>query len=236
MRQPCPLCLAQKTQDIHRDQYRAYQHCLICDLIFVARDDLLSPEEEKALYDLHENDPNDLDYRKFLNQLAQPLLARLKPPPLRGLDFGSGPGPALPIMLAEQGYTMRIYDHFYAPNPQVLADSYDFVTCSETFEHFFTPRVEWRLLVNLVKPGGWLGIMTLLLPSPKEFADWHYKNDDTHVSFYSRNTFLFLAKRDDLKVEFIGDNVILYQKPEDWQRPRVTTHMDPYDQAKTPQT
>jgi len=214
MSQPCPLCIHPNTHDFHHDADSAYRHCPVCDLIFAARIDLLKPKEEKARYDLHENDPNDLDYREFLNQLAQPLLARLKPPPLKGLDFGSGPGPTLPIMMAEQGYTMRIYDHFYAPNPQVLEDSYDFITCSETFEHFYTPWVEWRLLVDLVKPGGWLGIMTLLLPSPEAFAHWHYKNDDTHVSFYSRNTFQFLAKHDQLKVEFIGDNVILFQKPE----------------------
>jgi SAM-dependent methyltransferase len=222
MRQPCPLCLAQKAQELHHDQYRAYRHCPVCDLIYVARDDLLSPEEEKTRYDLHENNPNDLDYQAFLNQLTQPLLERLGQPPLKGLDFGSGPGPTLPIMLAEQGYSMRIYDHFYAPNPQVLEESYDFITCSEAFEHFYNPRVEWCLLVDLVKPGGWLGIMTLMLPSPEAFADWHYKNDRTHVSFFSRNTFLFLAKRDDLKVEFIGENVILYQKPEGWQQPIIT--------------
>lgn len=210
---PCPLCTYPNTQDFHRNADSAYLHCPVCDLIFAARDDLLKPKEEKARYDLHENDPNDPNYRGFLNQLAQPLLARLKPPPLKGLDFGSGPGPTLSIMLAEQGYTMRIYDHFYAPNPQVLEDSYDFITCSETFEHFYTPRVEWRMLVDLVKPGGWLGIMTLLLPSLEAFPHWHYKNDRTHVSFFSQKTFQYLGKKDGLHVEFIGDNVILFQKP-----------------------
>ncbi len=212
----CPLCSHPETTQIHTDSDRAYYHCPVCDLICVERSALLDPHTEKARYDLHQNDPTDLNYRNFLDQLAQPLLARLGPPPLNGLDFGSGPGPTLPIMLAEQGYTMRIYDHFYAPNPHILEETYDFATCTETFEHFFTPRVEWDLLVNLVKPGGWLGVMTLLHPPLEELPTWHYINDLAHVSFFSRQTFAYLAGRDNLHIEFIGDNVILIQKPPDW--------------------
>jgi hypothetical protein len=37
---------------------------------------------------------------------------------------------------------MRVYDHYYAPNPHILEETYDFVTCTETFEHFFTPHRE----------------------------------------------------------------------------------------------
>lgn len=212
----CPLCSCPETTKIHTDADRAYYHCPVCDLICVERNALLVPHEEKLRYDLHENNPADPNYRNFLDQLAQPLLTRLGPPPLRGLDFGSGPGPTLAIMLAEQGYTMRIYDHYYAPNPHILEETYDFVTCTETFEHFYTPSIEWFLLVNLIKPGGWLGIMTLLHPPLAEFPTWHYINDLTHVSFFSRQTFNFLAQRDRLHVEIIGDHVILFQKPHEW--------------------
>lgn len=217
MTQVCPLCTHPETFMFHSDKDRAYFHCPVCDLIFVDRDALLEPHEEKARYDLHENDPGDKGYRKFLNQLTHPLLTRLGDPPLRGLDFGSGPGPTLSIMLAEAGHTVRIYDPFYAPNPQVLEETYDFVTCSETFEHFYTPGREWALLVDLVKPGGWLGIITLLHPSLIEFPDWHYKNDLTHVSFYNRKTFNYLASNDSLDIEFFGDNVILLHKPDNWK-------------------
>ncbi len=222
MTQACPLCAHPTTQPFHADPDRDYLHCPRCDLIFVEREALLGPAAEKARYDRHENDPTDPAYRHFLNQLVQPLLARLGPPPLKGLDFGSGPGPTLSIMLAEQGYPMRIYDPFYAPNPQVLDETYDFVTCTETLEHFYTPHIEWHELVNLVKPGGWLGIMTRIHPSPEDFPAWSYKNDDTHVSFYSQKTFTFLADQDDLHVDFIGDNVILFYKPVGWQPPRPT--------------
>ena len=213
MTQTCPLCENQHIRLFERDSDRTYFHCLVCRLIFVDRDDLLTFREERSRYDLHQNNPNDPGYRNFLNQLAQPLLDRLDPPPLKGLDFGNGPGPTLSIMLAEHGHKLRIYDPFYAPNPQVLNVSYDFITCSEAFEHFYTPRAEWRILVDLLKPGGWLGIMTLMFDFDDDFSSGHYKNDLTHVSFFSQNTFQYLAQQDKLLVEFIGDNVILLQKP-----------------------
>ena len=221
MRQVCPLCTHPETHRFYADSDRAYFSCQVCDLIFVERDALLNPLEEKARYDLHDNDPDNTGYREFLSQLAQPLINRLGPAPLKGLDFGSGPGPTLTIMLAEQGHAMRIYDPFYAPNPQVLEEIYDFVTCSETIEHFHTPCVEWDLLVNLVKPGGWLGIMTLMHPKLIDFPDWYFKNDLTHVSFFSQKTFKFLAHRDGLHITIINDNVILFHKPEDWVSPHL---------------
>lgn len=219
MPERCPLCSYPNTRDFHQDSDRTYLRCPACNLIFVNRAALLEPEEEKARYDLHQNHPDDPRYLNFLNQLAEPLLERLDPPPLTGLDFGSGPGPTLSIMLAEQGYQMQIYDPYYAPHRHVLKETYDFVTCSETIEHFYTPHHEWRLLVDLVKPGGWLGIMTLLLSSPDQFPNWYFKNDLTHVSFFSRETFRYLSVQDHLSVEFIGDNVILFHKPQHWEDP-----------------
>jgi hypothetical protein len=213
MNQTCPLCENHNIRSFDHDSNRTYFHCPVCRLIFVDREHLLTFSDEKSRYDTHQNHPNDPNYRNFLNQLAQSLLERLDPPPLTGLDFGSGPGPTLSIMLAEHGHTMHIYDPFFALNPQVLLESYNFITCSETFEHFYTPRKEWRLLVDLVKPGGWLGIMTLLYDFKDDFASWHYKNELTHVSFFSQNTFRYLAQQDKLHVEFIGRNVILLQKP-----------------------
>ena len=46
------------------------------------------------------------------------------------------------------------------------------------------------------------------------FSRWHYKQDPTHVSFFSRETFTWLAARDGLTVEFIGNDVIILQKSE----------------------
>ena len=74
---------------------RAYFRCQACALIFADRTSLLSAEDEKARYKLHQNNPQDTGYRAFLARLVDPLAERLGVSPLEGLDFGCGPGPTL---------------------------------------------------------------------------------------------------------------------------------------------
>ncbi|MEB3214380.1 MAG: hypothetical protein VKL39_23735, partial [Leptolyngbyaceae bacterium] len=45
------------------------------------------------------------------------------------------------------------------------------------------------------------------------FATWHYKDDLTHVCFFSRETFLWLSQLWRCSITFIGNDVILLQKP-----------------------
>ena len=206
------MCHAAAVSGFHQDNTRRYFRCACCALIFADPASRLSPAEERAVYDLHQNDPADPRYRRFLSRLTNPLLTRLPDTAREGLDFGAGPGPTLSVMLKESGRRMAIYDPFYAPHPAVLDRQYDFVTCTETMEHFHTPHQEWRLLLGILRPGGWLGIMTKLATEPRAFASWHYKNDPTHVSFFSRETFQFLARRDCLHLEFVGNDVMLLQK------------------------
>ena len=65
--------------------------------IFVDPKNHLSPEEEKERYSQHNNDIYDFDYRKFLLTLYDPIAQKLKRG-ARGLEYGSGPGPALAEM------------------------------------------------------------------------------------------------------------------------------------------
>lgn len=215
MSETCPLCQKQQTNLFYVDKLRTYLRCPNCSLIFVSRKDLLTPHQEKARYDLHQNDPQDKGYRQFLNQFTEPLLNRIGPPPQKGLDFGSGPGPVLAMMLESLGYDMALYDPYYALGADVLQQTYDFVTCTETIEHFYSPDKDWRLLVSLLKLWGWLGVMTQLVIDPQDFPNMHYINDMTHVSFFSLETFLYLADRDNLLVEFEGNSLIFFQKQPD---------------------
>ncbi len=208
---PCPLCAAGKVQPFHADRKRRYWGCLTCDLVFVSPEQLPSLQVERSNYDFHQNSPNDAGYRRFLGRLVAPLCERLTPAQQQGLDFGCGPGPALSAMLVERGLTVDAYDPIYAPGTNRLQTQYDFVTCTEAVEHFHRPAREWSQLLALLKPTGWLGIMTKLHRGKTAFSTWHYKNDPTHVSFFSRRTFEYLAHRDQLRLEFIGDDVVLFQ-------------------------
>jgi SAM-dependent methyltransferase len=209
----CPLCSSGGTGLFHRDSRREYLRCEVCGLVFVPSRYFLSPEAEKACYDLHQNNPADAGYRKFLDRLAQPLIERLTPG-ARGLDFGCGPGPTLSPMLAEAGFPTAIYDPFYEPNAAVWRDEYDFVTASEVVEHLHHPMSDLDRLWTVLKPGGSLGIMTKRVLHQTAFVKWHYKNDPTHVTFFSEEAFLWLAGRWSAELRLVGPDVVFLRKPE----------------------
>lgn len=211
MMQTCPLCASPDTGRYHRDDERDYLSCRHCSLVFVPAWQHLSTAEEKAVYDRHENHPDDLGYRRFLGRLFTPLVARLSPGS-QGLDFGSGPGPTLSVMFEEAGYSMALFDPFYAPDASVWQRDYDFITATEVVEHLAAPGREIERLLDHLRPGGWLGLMTKRVRSREAFADWHYIRDPSHVAFFSESTFQWLGRRFELDVTFPADDVVLLQK------------------------
>jgi SAM-dependent methyltransferase len=210
----CPLCNSLNTHHFHSDSQRDYKRCQNCLLVYVDCTQHLSPSQEKAIYDLHQNAIDDPGYIEFLSRLAKPLLERL-PNNSEGLDYGCGPGPALANLLKAQGHRISVYDPFYADFPEHLQQAYDFIICTEVVEHFRAPKREFDTLFELLKPGGWLGIMTKLVIDAEAFAKWHYKNDQTHIAFFSRPTFHWLAAHYHCQIEFIGNDAIILQRNPD---------------------
>ncbi len=210
----CPLCYREQADHFTRDARREYFRCWQCGLTFVPAQFHLTPAEEKSEYDRHQNSSEDLGYRKFLGRLFGPVCERV-PPQSSGLDFGAGPGPTLSIMFEEAGHAMAIYDPFYAPDTECLKLKYDFVTATEVVEHFRDPRHDLDQLWSLVKPGGLLGIMTKLALDRDAFDRWHYKDDPTHISFFSVTTLQWLATSWNAKLELIGSDVALWTKRAD---------------------
>ena len=115
-------------------------------------------------------------------------------------------------MLREAGFAVALYDSFFAPNEDVLDASYDFISATEVVEHLYWPGRELQRLWALLQPDGWLGIMTKLVRDPLEFASWHYKNDPTHVCFFSAATWRWWAQQHRARQEIIGAEVILLQR------------------------
>lgn len=212
MNSVCPLCQHSRIQPFSSDRRRSYFRCDLCCLVFADRSALLSAEQEKAQYDLHQNQLDDPGYRKFLSRLSLPLLNTLTEAQNTGLDFGCGPGPLLAKMLREAGKQMQVWDPFYAPELSVLRTRYHFVSCTEAIEHFIHPAKEWALWLDLLLPQGVLAVMTKRYTDQNSFAHWHYKNDPTHISFFHQATFEFLAQRDQFDLEFPADDVVLFKK------------------------
>ena len=206
---PCPLCDSAGCSLFFRDAARAYRHCSGCDFVFVPPEDRLTEEQEKARYDFHQNRPDDPNYRKFLSGVFVPMVDRL-PRGAAGLDFGCGSGPALAAMFAEAGFPMDVYDPHYALHPEVFARRYDFITATEVVEHLRHPGAEMARLFRMLNPGGFIGLMTSLRPDPKSFAAWHYRNDPTHIGFYSRASFDWMAERHRAEIVYFAGNVCIF--------------------------
>lgn len=206
----CPLCSA-PTSLYCTDRRRAYYHCAVCGLVHVPADWHLDTQAERAIYDLHENDTDEPGYRRFLSRVSEPLLARLQPGS-EGLDFGCGPAPALAAMLSEKGHRVALHDIYYHPAPEALERAWDFITATEVVEHLAQPACELDRLWRCLKPGGWLAIMTKRVRDQQAFQTWHYKNDLTHISFFSNQTFEWLAERWEAELEIVGADVVLLRK------------------------
>ncbi len=200
-----------ETELFHQGRRRRYFRCRNCQLTFVPKAFHLAPIDEKSHYDLHQNSPDDQGYRRFLSRLFEPVGCRLAPGS-SGLDFGSGPGPTLSVMFEEAGHRVVIFDQFYAPDRSCLSSKYDFVTASEVIEHFRDPAMELERLWGCVKPGGVLGLMTKMALDAEAFAAWHYKNDPTHICFYSLKTFEWIGHKFSWRLEVIDQDVVFFYK------------------------
>ena len=208
----CILCSSSKTSIYNTFKGDTYYQCDNCHMVFQQPDQLLNRQEEKSRYDSHKNDPADPNYRKFLARVTKPLLERISSGD-RGLDFGCGPGPAISVILGELGFKVDDYDLYYKPETVLEKESYDFITSTEVFEHFYRPGDEIDRIWTLLKSGGTLGVMTLFYPPNQEdFKKWWYKNDPTHVCFFNEDVFKFIANKLGAKLEIISDQVAFLTK------------------------
>jgi SAM-dependent methyltransferase len=207
----CPVCRMPLPRLFASVGERRYWRCGTCEATFLDPCQCPSPTEEYVHYLTHDNDPEDARYRRFLSKLADPLLARLEPRS-SGLDYGCGPGPALAAMFREAGHDVALYDPYFEPDPAPLRACYDFVSCTETAEHFHRPAEEFDRFDRLLRPGGWLGVMTCFQTEDSRFSDWHYRRDPTHVVFYREATMKRIAVARGWTCEIVAKDVALMRK------------------------
>jgi 2-polyprenyl-3-methyl-5-hydroxy-6-metoxy-1,4-benzoquinol methylase len=205
----CPLCRADVNQPYFKNNAGEYVECCVCEMVFVLEQYHLNEQDEKARYDYHQNNPNDVHYRDFLSKLLNPMLKLLSKGDT-GLDFGCGSGPTLSVMFAEQGYQMQLFDKYYANNLAVFNKKYDFITATEVWEHLSQPEAEIERLFAMLTNKGRLGVMTQMITSKVDFKHWYYKDDVTHICFFTKNTMRYLAKKYHYKVMLIADNVAIF--------------------------
>lgn len=159
----------------------------MCLSLFVNPVNYPSSDEERDRYLKHRNDVNDPGYRSFVSPLVD-AVCEDNGPDAPGLDFGCGRIPIVSSMLRERGYNVASYDPFFMDDPYLLRRAYSYVALSEVIEHFHDPAKEFALLRSLLNEGGRLYCSTSLYSDGVDFKRWYYKEDPTHVFFYSAQT------------------------------------------------
>lgn len=214
----CILCQNPHTDLIHviKKPEHTYHMCPQCDLIFMAPLERLSAREEMERYKLHQNQ-GSAGHLAFLEPLIKDvndyfMSANIDLATLTSLDFGCGSLPCLSPLLAIRGYKTFDYDLYYHPDQEVFRRNYHLITATEVFEHFQQPRVEIDKLVRLLKSGGLLAVMTSAHKGEAAFHDWHYRRDETHVSFYSEKTMSWIAQHYKLNVIKAKSPYWIFQK------------------------
>lgn len=185
----CPLCGTSSPFFYYSEEYeRRYHECPLCKGIFMHPGDHVSREEEMERYRTHNNDISDPGYRKFVAPLVKEIALRHHADD-RGLDFGAGTGPVITHMLRQQQYNISAWDPFFKKDDSLLQSTYDYIVACEVIEHFHQPGKEFKKLSAMLNPHGTLLMKTDPWTAEEDFSDWYYKNDETHVFFYSRATF-----------------------------------------------
>lgn len=193
---PCRLCTAHAhpwTESLHGI---AYEWCDTCGAVQRATADLPSPEVELERYREHNNQPDNADYRAYLQRFIDSAIAPYVGNPAVGdaggivgagnaarpqsevphiLDFGSGPFPVLSEMLRDLGYRVTSYDPFFLPDEKALSYNgpiYDAVVMLEVVEHLHQPGQELDRLVELMKPQARLILRTGLFDARDPAEDF----------------------------------------------------------------
>lgn len=192
----CKICDSKCFDQSITKKGKIYHHCDTCGFSFLDDKFHLNAEKEKQRYDLHENNLENLAYVKSFEEFIEEYIS---PYPVKSiLDFGSGPNPVLVELLKQKAYQVDFYDPFY--QKQKPKKQFDLVCSTEVVEHFCNPLKDISLMQSYMKAGAYLAIMTGFNPGKDKFSNWNYKNDETHVSFYSMKTFEKIASIFNLQI------------------------------------
>lgn len=189
----CKICSGE-TYLLFDEQFKhEYYRCLSCGFIYEAPKHHVSFEDEKKEYDRHNNSIEDEGYvnmfKRFLTSFQDDVSGN------ELLEYGSGPEPVFSQILKQEGFDVTSYDPFYLPDETYKEKTYDVITSTEVFEHFVEPLNEFEHLLSLLNDGGILAIMTQFPKDDDHFKKWWYRRDVTHISFYTVETFEYLAKK-----------------------------------------
>ncbi len=206
MKTDCPLCSTEN--EIFFQEQEIYYKCSVCFGIYADEENKLDLASEKKRYELHDDDTADAGYRKFANPIVSSILDDYKSTD-KGLDFGAGTSAIISVILKEHNYDIKNYDPYFHIYPKLLEQKYDYISSCEVIEHFYIPYKEFKLLKSLLKENSKIYLMSELYNEETDFSSWYYKNDPTHVFFYSNKTFQWIKNEFGFKSVKIDKRLIV---------------------------
>ena len=200
----CPLCGGEK-YFFKRYNRRSYYKCEKCKGVSLDKNYYPTPEEEKKRYLEHNNDVHDIRYQNFVSPIVSAIRNDFTKQH-KGLDYGAGTGPVITKLLTDYSYDIKPYDPYFYNYPDYLKQKYDYIACCEVIKHFYNPYNEFRKLKRMLNKDGKLYCKTELLKENITFENWYYKNDLTHVFFYTEKSLQWV------KENFSFSNIIIKHK------------------------
>jgi hypothetical protein len=188
----CRLCKSSRCTKLAIQDTRSYFLCGNCGFIFVPPCDHVSAEEERERYELHNNRPDHEGYIRFLKEPVD-VVVKETPPSGTILDYGSGKEAVLTRLLQERGLDCTAYDPLYKTGTDALKKTYDSVVLCEVAEHLRDLEKGIAEIKRAAGAAGKIILRTQLYRSAEEFAGWWYRNDITHINFFSRQSINKLA-------------------------------------------
>lgn len=210
----CKICQAETSKIIEKKKTLTYYRCASCGFIYLDDEHVLTQEKERGRYEQHENAFENKGYvemfEKFIVGAVEPHISEIK----TVLDFGCGEAPVLAKLLEKRSLEVDVYDIYFAPQKVYESKYYDLITSTEVFEHLKKPMEILELLENHTTPNGYIILMTNFPPEgDKEFLNWWYRRDETHISFFTPKSFEVMAEKLGLKVlRSINKNIVVFQK------------------------
>ena len=144
---------------------------------------------------LHENSISNKGYITYLNKIIKNTVNPFLNQGSRILDFGCGSEQTWADLLIDEGYTVTSFDPYFDSGKEWMSQNFDAITAIEVFEHLSSPSLELNTLTKCLSPGGYLIIRSMLHNNSWiDFSNWWYKDDPTHISFYSKDTINYICK------------------------------------------
>lgn len=190
-----------------------YYHCKECEYIFKSPECYQDLMTQKERYNLHENDENDEGYKAYFQRFLDFVLPQIDKPQT-ALDFGCGTTSLLSKLLEINGIQCDYYDPIYHPDTFNSSKKYELIVSTEVFEHLHHPKEVFESLLSRLDKGGYLALQTQFHTNDSNvFKKWYYRQDPTHIVFFTEKTFKVLCKMYDCEyVSDNGKNMVLIRK------------------------